>query len=293
MRSLEDRDPTRESESTRATRVANDGPTELDVWAGRTAVRFHFTDPKAFSITEKYLGPAKILSSEPEFLAEASVSSSGVSIVRGPSEVIDPAQIPLFQLELLLIDWTLALSAPAVSLHAGCVIYAGTPILFVTESGGGKSSLTCAAVRAGALYITDDLLLVEGKTLSGLARAIRFKQIPAAAPARPPYLDEMDCESFVWERRGEKFITPIWTGPCPSLHEFDASNSPCVVVRVSRGKNQLSKLSEVERLVTLHEAAILRNGEYDGSLGPGPTYHLSWEEPTKAFALLAKELARP
>jgi hypothetical protein len=282
MHSLDKRDRTR-----------NGGARLLDVWAGRAPIRFQFTDLETFAVAKKYLAPARMLSHEEAFRGEALVSSEGVRIISGPAESIDGGQIPFFQLELLLIDWTLTLAKPGVSLHAGCVIYSGRPILFVTESGGGKSSLTLAAVRAGAHYITDDLLLCAGKTLSGLARAIRFKQIPAAAPARPPYLDEMDCESFVWERRGEKFITPIWTGPCPSLHEFDASNSPCVVVRVSRGKNQLSKLSEVERLVTLHEAAILRNGEYDGSLGPGPTYHLSWEEPTKAFALLAKELARP
>lgn len=265
----------------------------LDVWAGRVALRFRFADEHTLGVAQKYLSPARVTSPTPSFRGEALVTSEGVSVVFGPDVPIDPAQIPLFQLELLLIDWTLALAAPAVSLHAGCVIYAGTPILFVTESGGGKSSLTLAAVRAGATYITDDLLLCEGRTLSGLARAIRFKQISANSSARPPYLAQMDCESFVWEKRGEKFVTPIWTGPCPSLHEFDSTNTPPVVVRVSRGPNQLSKLSEVERVVTLHEAAILRCGEYDGSLGPGPTYHLSWEDPSKAFALLADELERP
>lgn len=282
MPSLDERDRTRGGEAPL-----------LDVWAGRAPVRFQFTDLEAFAIAEKYLAPARMLSHEEAIRGEALVSSEGVRIISGPAESIDGGQIPFFQLELLLIDWTLTLAKPGVSLHAGCVVYAGTPILFVTESGGGKSSLTLAAVRAGAHYITDDLLLCEGKTLSGLARAIRFKQISVAAPERPPYLAEMDCESFVWERRGEKFVTPIWTGPCPSLHEFDATGTPPVVVRVTRGPNKLRPLSEMERLVTLHEAAILRNGEYDGSLGPGPTYELSWEEPTKAFALLAKELARP
>ena len=273
--------------------MSNPAPLLLDVWAGRALVRLRFSDPRAYAVSEKYLAPARVrVVPAPEPHAEALIGEDGVRIVFGPPAEIQTDQIPLFQLELLLIDWTLAFAASGVCLHAGCVIYRDTPIVFVTESGGGKSSLTHAAVQAGATYITDDLLLAEGKTISGLARAIRFKQISPELRARPPYLAQMDCDSFLWEKRGEKFVTPIWTGPCPSLHEFDASNTPCVVVRVSRGPDKLTRRSEVERLVTLHEAAILRCGEYDGSLGPGPTYHLSWEDPSKAFALLAETLAR-
>lgn len=263
---------------------------DLDVWTGQTTIRIRVSDASLLSTIEKHMAPARVALASQKPEGEVHVSSESVRVVSGPTVALDQQLSPLVQLEILLIEWTLAFAARSIALHAGCVIYRGTPVVFVTESGGGKSSLTLAAVQAGATYITDDLLLVEGSTLSGLARAIRFKQISPLTQARPDYLDQMDCESYVWEKEGEQFVTPIWTGLCPSLHEFDASNTPCVVVRVSRGPDKLSRLSEVERLVTLHEAAILRCGEYDGSLGPGPTYHLSWEDPAKAFGLLAQEL---
>ncbi len=262
----------------------------LEVWAGRNVVRFRFSGEKMRAITEKYLAPTLVDRPAPEARAEAIVSERGLKIVFGPAAVLQSGFVPLVQLELLLIDWTLALASSSIALHAGCVLFGKTPIIFVTESGGGKSSLTLAAVRAGASYITDDMLLVCGSSLSGLARSIRFKHVLAELDSRPMYLEHMDCEWWHYEKDGKRFVTPIWTGPCPSLHEFDFSDIPPVVVRVSRGPDELRPLSEMERLITLHEAAILRCGEYDGSLGPGPTYHLSWEDPTEAFALLAEEL---
>lgn len=241
-----------------------------------------------------YLAPALLSFSTPlTSEAHVLVDHTGARVLYGPPVSSRPALTPLLQFEWVAVQWALAVR-PGVALHAGCVLLRGRPILFVAQSGSGKSSMTLAAVRAGAEYLTDDLFTISGGRGYGLARAIRFKSIPASEEIRAPYLEGMDLESYVVNLRGEQRIVPLYAGEMKTVDCLDFSQlPPPVVVRVAQGAEpRLTQLSSLDRAIILHEAAITEHQEYDGSLGPGPTFDLVWRDPVESFQMLVGELER-
>ncbi len=65
------------------------------------------------------------------------------------------------------------------------------------------------------------------------------------------------------------------------------------MVRVAQGDlPSVKPLSSLQRAIILHEAAITEHEEYDGSLGPGPTFDLVWRDPAESFRMLVGELER-
>ena len=126
--------------------------------------------------------------------------------------------------------------------------------------------------------------------MHGFARSIRFSEILASTEVIPRYLEDTWLDGYGLRDRAAKRLTPIWWAEGPVFHAYEIPPEGVVVVQVSRGSDSVIPMTEVERLVALHEAAIIRGGEYDGSLGPGPGFHLTWEDPDVAFGLLADRL---
>lgn len=66
-----------------------------------------------------------------------------------------------------------------VALHAACMERSGHGVLFVGESGAGKSSLAYACSRKGWIYISDDSTSLvrrrTGRSVLGNSRAFRFR----------------------------------------------------------------------------------------------------------------------
>lgn len=250
-------------------------PTEIDV-----------SDPSQHSALAAYFEPAMVHTTQ-EVLAALRVVSGQVEVLRGPRLTPRPEMSPLIYLEWIAIGWSLMLSQAAAALHLGCVLIGRRPILFCAPSGGGKSTITREALVRGATYVTDDLLTVRGGLLSGLARSIRFKDVAESETASHPYLANMDVTSYRAVVRGEERIVPLWWGGGEVCHGFSLSDfEPPVVVRVSRGPDHVQHLSSLERSVCLHECAIASRGEYDGFLGSGPSYALSWTDPSCAYEQL-------
>ncbi len=115
---------------------------------------------------------------------------------------------------------------PSVSLHSGCVIFRERLLLFVAPSGSGKSSMSLAAVREHGEYVTDDFLVLSEGHGFGLARAIRFKSIPADDTVRSDYLQGMDLSSYSVMSRGERRIVPLFAGSMRTRHRVDFSQLP-------------------------------------------------------------------
>jgi hypothetical protein len=255
----------------------------------RAAVRLTFEEAEHHDPMRAYFAPSLIPDSSSLTIdAEARITRDGIEVLRGPSPAISSAQLVVHQVERLIIEWCSSLASGGVLLHAGGVVRGKRPILLIAPSGHGKSTMTRAAVRAGCWYLTDDLLSLSGGSLSGLGRAIRFDSLPLKS-VPPAYLEGMDLSSIRVEKSGGLHSVPILANGLNYGPEF-VPEAPAVVVEVSRGPDELTPLSELERIVTLHEAAIKKSPEYDGCLGPGPGYRLSWQDPDRAFALLADEL---
>lgn len=93
----------------------------------------------------------------------------------GPGHIrvhlLDPDRPDLMELRLLgpvLSYWLERLGIPM--LHAAAVRMAAGAVGFIAHSGGGKSSLAAALLAAGASLLTDDLLPVEERAGTFLAR---------------------------------------------------------------------------------------------------------------------------
>ncbi len=226
-------------------------------------------------------------------LAEVRVETSGIEIVSGPIVEYAPAISAIGQLERVFLNWGCDLGDGLGVLHAGAVVLDERVIVFIAPSGSGKSTMTLAALDAGARYITDDTMHLHPDCVSGFARAIRFDPVPLGAASLPGYLERMDLSSIRFEREGITYALPVDPAVRTAIHEapYDAE-APPVVVTVGRGEDAVRPLSQLERVVALHEAAIVRHGEYNGCLGPGPTFALTWSDPERAFALLRNEIHR-
>lgn len=212
------------------------------------------------------------------------VTEEKVTVVHGPA-ISGIEHLPVrAQLEWVLLQ--LAMFEQDCVLHAGAVVYRGRSIIFLAPSGGGKSSLTRAALIAGASYVTDDILCIRGERMSGVARSLRFKEHREGDPL-PGYLAGTTMERTF---EGTGLLTPVWWNGAPVELSFPVQLYPSVVAVLERGNSAIQKLEEVERLVALHESAIARHGEYDGRLGPGPGFRLTWEDPDQAFRMLVQEL---
>lgn len=93
----------------------------------------------------------------------------------GPGQIrahlLDPGGQELMELRLLgpvLSYWLERLGIPA--LHASAVRIGAGAVVFLAQSGGGKSSLAAALLQAGAALLTDDVLPVEEVDGTFLAR---------------------------------------------------------------------------------------------------------------------------
>jgi hypothetical protein len=103
-----------------------------------------------------------------------------------------PAEAPtdlLLQLEIELLHDVTTSVPPGWLLHAGAVAlasraaHADRAIVLVGASGAGKSTMTLGLVARGARYVSDELVLIDGARVSGLARPIGFD--PPFARALP------------------------------------------------------------------------------------------------------------
>lgn len=241
---------------------------------------------------ESYLRPVLNLTpSKSEFGAHLRIGGKGVEILHGPSVEKTEHDSPLLELEWVLTQLCLTLQ-PGVPLHAGCVVYEERVVLLLAPSGGGKSTMTLAALRAGAQYVTDDLLILGTGIGHGLGRAIRFKLEPLLEARTRAYLTHMDLESNQLTSDLGRYTVPVFQGPYDTKENVKLGGlEPPIVVRVNQGRaNRISRLKSLERAVILHEAVIAEQVEYDGSLGPGPTYDLTWNDPDTGFKLLSETL---
>lgn len=205
---------------------------------------------------------------------------------RGDQEL--SALVP--QLELDILRAVVTQHASSVILHAGAVVYGQRLLLFVGESGAGKTSFTREALRRGASYLSDDLVIITDKTARGLARTVQFDPLPRSDPI-PSYLLDCDCESYQVGDERKPTRVPLWIADHVTLEAFQPARGNTVVVGLQRAeKATLLEGSELDRYRFLHAASLVSGRTYDGCLGNGPTWAVSWTDPAREFETLLKSL---
>jgi hypothetical protein len=260
----------------------------LDLIVCGARVRVHCAHDTDIRFLSLYYAPCLVpVGGEAALLVR--LDSKGVEVLEGPPLVLRTDLSPRNQLEWLLVEFIMFISRGHGLLHAGCVVFRGRVVVFLAPSGSGKSSLTRAALRMKADYVTDDLLLVKEGFLHGFARSIRFKSYTPDERPLPAYLAEMSLVPLGEEGSGQAQV-PLWWGGGTAHHRHANPGQGVVVVQVAPGRDGIASVSSVERLVALHESAIAATGEYKGGLGSGWGYSLTWEDPDCAFRLLVDRL---
>lgn len=114
-------------------------------------------------------------------LAGFHLDAGGHTLLCAPADVADPAWRRLL-LDTALVTASLARGLDA--LHAGAVVMAGRAVAIAGPSGAGKTSLMLELLRAGAGFLTDDVLVLvpDGDAVLGYPGP-PLANLPGAAAA--------------------------------------------------------------------------------------------------------------
>lgn len=108
-------------------------------------------------------------------------------------EAVAHAGDPVVAAELLLSDlelWVAEHARGRVFVHAGCVAWRGRAIVLPGRTMSGKSSLTAALVRAGAIYYSDEYAVLDSAGLvRPYARPLSIRPYDGGPAKRVPVSD--------------------------------------------------------------------------------------------------------
>jgi hypothetical protein len=181
-----------------------------------------------------------------------------------------------------------------VLLHAACLGVDGSPLLIVAPSGGGKSSMALAALRAGCEYFGDELAVTDGARVWGVPRALQFSACVAPA-GLPPWGGDADVESYRLRVEGERMgCVPLFAPPAAQLPAAPFPVEALRVVAVERAeRSAIAPLSSLQALAHLHEACFEPPRiDLGGLVREGRTVRLHWDTPTQGLAMLRAWIAQ-
>lgn len=170
-------------------------------------------------------------------------------------------------------------------LHAACVASARATLLFLGESGAGKSSLTRAAIERGYLYGSDELTVSDGARVWGISRTPQFDVVRRSDPL-PRWLAGADVSSYTMRAYGDE------GGALPLLGvpEAQVLRAACpvhtvrVVLLAHGSENRARPLDTLHALSALHEASLLGPSPLMSRLlGHGRALALTWADPEMAL----------
>jgi len=134
---------------------------------------------RAYGRTVELAGSKAVLELARERLPPSYRPASGRAERQWSVESEDGLEAVLSSLEL----WVAEHARRAVFVHAGCVVAGGLAILIPGYSHSGKTSLTAALVRAGALYYSDEFAVIDRHGLvRPYARPLSTRTGSGAAP---------------------------------------------------------------------------------------------------------------
>jgi hypothetical protein len=175
--------------------------------------------------------------------------------------------------------------ASTLVLHAACVARGDQPVLFVGESGTGKSTMSLTAVERGFTYGGDELTFLDGGRVWGLPRAIHFDRVRDAVPL-PPWLSAAAWEPYEFrDREGRAATVPIVPLQLGRVAPAPWPSKKLHLVFPRRAtRNRVEPCGTLEALAELHGAVrgAVRDG-LEGLVHPERLWRLEWSEPGAAL----------
>jgi len=136
---------------------------------------------RAYGRTVELAGSSPVLELARERLPPSYRPASGRAESQWSIESDDRVESVLSSLEL----WVAEHARRVVFVHAGCVVAGGRAILIPGRSHAGKTTLTAALVRAGALYYSDEYAVIDHRGLvRPYARPLSIRTGSAGAAGR-------------------------------------------------------------------------------------------------------------
>ena len=142
-------------------------------------------------------------------------------------------------------------------LHGAFFELGGLPFVVLGESGAGKSSLSLEAVRRGATYHSDEIVITDGARVWGVGRSLVYDLCAPDAPM-PDWLSGADRTTYQLELAGRGLVArPIIQVPSGQWARAPARASDVIVVHVGGRADQttVTPLTGGEALATLFDAA--------------------------------------
>lgn len=157
---------------------------------------------------------------------------------------------------ILTENWRFAGWLP---IHAGCVVAPnGAAALLCAASGGGKSTLTAALIRAGWKTLGDDKLLLRTKPMPLAASlAASFNLDPATARWFPELAGVADLPRYsAWTNKRRVMVGDFWPG---ALIDTIAPSHIISIVRDDGAGFHIRKLGAREALRVLFDQVVVAN----------------------------------
>ena len=143
------------------------GPSRITLSARGRRIAVGFDSPEPFDILMSRIPPgARVVESTTPIPPERfwKISGTGPFSVTVDDSLLGLVGLPEQAVEVLLSDIELWLAEHArgrIFVHAGCVAVGGRAIVLPGRSLAGKSTLTAALVRAGAVYYSDEYAVLS------------------------------------------------------------------------------------------------------------------------------------
>ncbi len=209
----------------------------------------HETGERTPMVDSSYLRCSRMaVCSGPNGLIATSSSGGGLTLVRSasldcwhmnvPASLADLEELEDFLVLVLTTGWR---SLDWIPLHAGALSHAGRCIIVCAPSGGGKSTLTAALMRAGWRTLGDDKLLlriVDGRPrLAAVLHSLNLH--PRTSQWFPEVGDLWLLPAYsAWTEKRKVSIAQIWPG------STERDGVPTHVVRLQRKLDQTTSSAQ-------------------------------------------------
>jgi hypothetical protein len=190
-------------------------------------------------------------------------------------------------------EWTR--EAGCVQLHCATLYGEDTALVFLGQSGAGKSSTAWRGIQRGYGYGGDEVAFTDGRAVWGMPRAVLFDPT-LVGNTLPEIAAEADRTSYTFPNyRSDPCFIPLCTPPADQLRGEPAPIPRTHVVLLEHGGDpSFGRASTLDVLAALHrEAQGSLGSDLAEALLPSHCWHLRWQDLDWAWDRIEAEICRP
>lgn len=138
------------------------------------------------------------------------------------------------------------------AIHAGAVLGSKGAILFVANTGSGKSTITAYLTLQGFTYLTDDLAIIDRTNLNIVACPFSIKLRKPVIEKYPFFKNLVDCNHRLLWNTEQRWIFPCY----PPLDWRNKSSPINAIIFVEFDENSDNTIIRLNKLATLQRLLV-------------------------------------